>query len=92
MKLNKKGQVLGLLGNVFQQLLFIGMLGAIIVIIFAQLYSSTSNTDAKNAIQNATVAVGNTFAQFPLFGTILGLMLILGLVFLVVRGREGSMI
>jgi asparagine N-glycosylation enzyme membrane subunit Stt3 len=87
MKMNKKG-ILGQLGDIFQQLAFIGIFGAIVLIMLANLNSSVSDTTAKSAIQNTTLSIANTFGQFPLFGTILGLMLIVGLVFVLFRGGK----
>jgi hypothetical protein len=92
-KLNKKGQLLGQLGLTFQQLTFIGIFGAIMLVILTELNSTISDTDATNAIQNVTLGIGNVFKQFPLFGTILGLLLIVGVVFLLVRGSgRGSVV
>jgi hypothetical protein len=86
-KWNKRG-ILGQLGDVFQQLAFVGIFGAVMLIILANLNSSISDTSAKAGIQNVTLSISNTFAQFPLFGTILGLMLIVGLVFTLFRGTK----
>ncbi len=92
-KLDKKGQLLGQLGGTFQQLAFLGIFGAIMLVILTELNSSISDTDATNAIQNVTLGIGNVFKQFPLFGTILGLLLIVGVVFLLVRGSgQGSIV
>ena len=92
-KLNKKGQLLGQLGGTFQQLAFLGIFGAIMLVILTELNSTISDTDATNAIQNVSLGIGNVFKQFPLFGTILGLLLIVGVVFLLVRGTgKGSVV
>ena len=88
-KLNKKG-ILGDLGGIFQQLAFLGIFGAIMLVILANLNASISDTTASSAITNATYGIANVFGQFPLFGTILGLLLIVGVVFLLVRGGSKS--
>jgi len=50
-------------------------------------YTYGTNSQANNAILNTTGGINNTFAQFPLFGTILGLLLIVSIVFLLVRSK-----
>lgn len=92
MKMNKKGQLLGQIGGTFQQIAFLGIFGAIMLIILANLNNSISDTTATNAINNATLSISNVFAQLPLFGTILGLLLIVGIVFLLVRGGRSSVV
>ena len=84
---DKKG-ILGNLGGIFQQLAFLGIFGAIMLVILANLNDSISDTTASSAITNATMGIANVFGQFPLFGTILGLLLIVGVVFLLVRGGD----
>jgi hypothetical protein len=93
-KMNKRG-ILGQLGDVFQQLAFVGIFGAVMLIILANLNSSlpaisVMDNMTKGAITNTTLSISNTFAQFPLFGTILGLMLIVGLVFTLFRGTQSG--
>ena len=85
MKINKKG-ILGQLAGTIQMVGFLAIFGAVMVIVLSNVQNATTDTNALNAIKNATAGIGNTFAQLPLFGTILGLMLILGVVFLLVRG------
>ena len=55
-------------------------------------YSATSPSQAQNAIDNSTRSINNTFVQLPLFGTILGLLLVVGIIIILFRfrGREGS--
>ena len=65
------------------------------LIILANLRTAIPATTAGNnmsrfAIDNATASIGNVFVQLPLFGTILGLLLIVGIVFLLVRGKGSS--
>lgn len=88
--IGNKGQLLGGLTGTFQQITFLAIFGAVMLIILANLRTSTTNTDAQNAIDNATRSISNTFAQLPLFGTILGLLLIVGIVFLLIRGTRGG--
>ncbi len=97
-KINKKGQLLGQLGGTFQQLAFIGILGAILLVVLVELRDDAVGTQAINstgtfgvnqtfeAINGTILGIGYVFKQFPLFGTILGLLLIVGVVFLLVRG------
>ena len=97
---NRKGQLLGQLGGTFQQIAFLGIFGAIMIIILVGLNDTisrgtTSDNQTSDAIANATLSIANVFEQLPLFGTILGLLLIVGIVFLLVRrrdmGGEGSL-
>jgi len=94
MRINKKG-ILGSLGGIFQQLAFLGIFGAIMLVVLASLQSTmpavtSDNNITRSAISNTTLAIANVFGQFPLFGTILGLLLIVGVVFLLVRGGSKS--
>ena len=91
---NKKG-ILGNLGGIFQQLAFLGIFGAIMLVVLSSLKDtitrgSLGNNASHDALSNTTLGIGNVFAQFPLFGTILGLLLIVGVVFLLVRGGDKS--
>ena len=88
--INKKG-ILGSLGGIFQQLAFLGIFGAIMLVVLASLKDSLPAITAQDnitvsALSNTTLGIANVFGQFPLFGTILGLLLIVGIVFLLVRG------
>lgn len=49
----------------------------------------TTNSPEYNAVNNTIGAMFNLSAQLPLFGTIVGLFIILGVIFLLVRGRVG---
>lgn len=52
-------------------------------------YDFTFPSNAQNAIDNSTRSINNTFQQLPLFGTIVGLLLIIGLIFVIFRyGKE----
>ena len=86
---DKKG-ILGQLDNIVQTVGFLAIFAAIMLIVLSNFRTSANNTDATNAINNATLGIANTFNQFPLFGTILGLMLIIGVVFLMIRGNKGG--
>jgi hypothetical protein len=98
-KMNKKGQLLGQLGLTFQELTFVGILGAIFLVVLVELRDDTVGKQAINstgtfgvnqtfeALNGTILGIGNVFKQFPLFGTILGLLLIVGVVFLLVRGN-----
>ena len=88
--IRNKGQLLSGLTGTFQQITFLAIFGAVMLIILANLRTSVTNTDATNAIDNATRSISNVFAQLPLFGTILGLLLIVGIVFLLIRGTRGG--
>ena len=87
-RLNKKG-LLSQMGGVFQTIAFTAIFGAVILIVLATMRADKANqlyAQFNYTLDNATAGISNTFAQLPLFGTILGLMLILGVVFLLVRG------
>jgi len=91
---DKKG-ILDNLGGIFQQLAFLGIFGAIMLVVLVSLKDSlpqatTQDNITVSAISNTTLAISNIFGQFPLFGTILGLLLIVGVVFLLVRGGNKS--
>lgn len=93
--MNKKAQLLGQVGGTFQQIAFLAIFGSVILVILSQINSSIAyghygNNASKLAIDNVTRGMGNFFAQLPLFGTILGLLLIVGIVFLLIRGSRGS--
>lgn len=59
------------------------IIGAVILLVLNGFVTSSTvlaNSATANALNNGIGGIGNIFAQFPLLGTIIGLMLILGVV------------
>jgi hypothetical protein len=70
------------------------IIGVIVVLILLGLQSTgsiASNSIANGIINNGISGASNIFAQYPLLGTIIGLLLILAVViFFFYRGRTGE--
>lgn len=68
----------------------VGILGAVMVIVLAALYGSTTNLDALTVINQTIDLFTNFTAQFPTIGTVAGVLLLV--VLLAVAGIGGYML
>lgn len=79
-RMNKRGNIFQAIPSTLITLLFAAVIGAVTALILAGLGDSTSNADADNVINNATLGIRKVFEQFGTVGTVVGVMLILGAV------------
>ena len=59
------------------------IVGAVVLLVLNGVQTSSSvtvNSLTYNALNNGSSGISNVFAQFPLLGTVIGLVLILGVV------------
>jgi hypothetical protein len=83
------------LGDLAPTVMAIGVaaiIGAVVLLVMNGVYTSSptiAGNAAGNAIVNATKGIGNVFAQLPLLGTVIGLVLVLAVV-LYFFYRQGS--
>lgn len=90
-KLNKKGALtLGDVPNVFLALVFIVTIGVAGYLVLAGLTASTSDTSALAAINNFTLSMDNVVGFAPVWGTIIGVAVLIGIVLVSFRFGRGS--
>ena len=66
------------------------IVGAVVLLVLNGMVTSSSVTAGSataNALNNGISGIGNIFTQFPLMGTVIGLVLILGIVLFFFYGR-----
>ena len=69
------------------------IVGAVVLLVLNGMQSSssvTANSATYNALGNGISGIGNIFTQFPLLGTVVGLVLILGVVLYFFYGRNNK--
>ncbi len=70
-----------------------GIVGAVVLLVLNGMQTSSSviaNSATYNALGNGVSGIGNIFTQFPLLGTVVGLVLILGVVLYFFYGGKGG--
>lgn len=91
MKLPKKGQLgIGDIPIIVRVMIVAGIFLAVGAIVLSNIDNTTvAGTAEDNAVKNASLGLLNIATNMPLIGTIVGLVIVLGVVLLIGASRRG---